>query len=282
MNGLPILYENTEILVVDKPAGLAVQGGAGIFRSLDAVLESQCGFPVYLVHRLDKDTAGLLVVAKSSAAASKWTRLVSGPLVHKEYTALCLGLPCRNGMLLRSGTLTDTLHAHGRAQEAVLHFAVERSSVVPLFSESRGDAHGNGCCAPSVEHKTCGDGVLEKHVSDCCIPLGGIIGGRDVTLHSESGGCISSGDASLVLSLVRVRIETGRMHQIRIQLAKVGAPLVADDQHGNFRQNKIARRLGLKKMCLAATSLSIPLEGTERTFTTPLPPHMQNAVERWL
>jgi 23S rRNA pseudouridine955/2504/2580 synthase len=90
---LAILYENDEILVIDKPTGLAVQGGAGITHSVDTVLAEQSGAKVFPVHRLDKDTAGILVVAKSAIAAAKWTKLIASGCVAKEYVALCLGHP---------------------------------------------------------------------------------------------------------------------------------------------------------------------------------------------
>jgi 23S rRNA pseudouridine955/2504/2580 synthase len=79
--------------MIDKPAGLAVQGGAGITHSVDTVLTAQTGAKVFPVHRLDKDTSGILVVAKNAGAASKWTKLIVGSSVAKEYTALCLGIP---------------------------------------------------------------------------------------------------------------------------------------------------------------------------------------------
>jgi 23S rRNA pseudouridine955/2504/2580 synthase len=90
---LAILYENDEILVIDKPIGLAVQGGAGITHSVDTILAEQTGAKVFPVHRLDKDTAGILVVAKSAVAAAKWTKLIASGCIAKEYVALCLGHP---------------------------------------------------------------------------------------------------------------------------------------------------------------------------------------------
>ena len=68
---IPIEYEDDEILVINKPAGLAVQGGEGIAHPLDEELPKQVGYKVHLVHRLDKETCGLMVVAKNPQAASK-------------------------------------------------------------------------------------------------------------------------------------------------------------------------------------------------------------------
>ena len=76
MNSIPVLYENEEILVINKPAGLAVQGGNGISHSLDKDFSQILGYKIFLVHRLDRDTSGLMIVAKSAFAANKWTKLI--------------------------------------------------------------------------------------------------------------------------------------------------------------------------------------------------------------
>ena len=72
---IPIIYENDEIYIINKPAGLAVQGGQGVTHSLDVEFPKQVGSKVHLVHRLDKDTSGLMIVAKNPAAAGKWTKI---------------------------------------------------------------------------------------------------------------------------------------------------------------------------------------------------------------
>ena len=71
MNSIPILYENDEILVLNKPAGLAVQGGENITHSLDKDFSIQLGYKIYLVHRLDRDTSGLMIVAKNPKVKNK-------------------------------------------------------------------------------------------------------------------------------------------------------------------------------------------------------------------
>ena len=88
---IPIIYENDEIIIINKPAGLAVQGGQGVVHSVDRDFAEQVGYKIYLVHRLDKDTAGLMVVAKNPVAAGKWTKLIGSKIVKKEYVALCVG-----------------------------------------------------------------------------------------------------------------------------------------------------------------------------------------------
>ena len=88
MNSIPVLYENEEILVINKPAGLAVQGGNGISHSLDKDFSQTLGYKIFLVHRLDRDTSGLMIVAKSAFAANKWTKLIGSKAAKKEYYVL--------------------------------------------------------------------------------------------------------------------------------------------------------------------------------------------------
>ena len=69
------------------------------------------------------------------------------------------------------------------------------------------------------------------------------------------------------------------MHQKRIHLAKAGCPIVQDDKHGNFKLNKKARKLGLKRLCLAATTITLPVDGKKTVFNVELPEHVKKAVE---
>jgi 23S rRNA pseudouridine955/2504/2580 synthase len=91
-----ILHEDEKVFVFDKPAGLAVQGGSGIVRSVDSMLEAlrnRKGEKPRLVHRLDRDTSGALVVAKTRLAAMKLAEAFRGRDAKKTYWALVKGLP---------------------------------------------------------------------------------------------------------------------------------------------------------------------------------------------
>ena len=203
MKEIPVLYENEEILVINKPSGVAVQGGPGIAHPLDKELPVQVGYPVYLVHRLDRDTSGLMIVAKSPLAAAKWTKLIGGKLVRKEYTAVCAGT-----LNPKKGTIRSGVIQHGDEKTAVTHYQV--------------------------------------------------VGEQEIEFESEK----------IILSTVKLQLETGRMHQIRIHLAKNGCPIAGDDKHGNFKVNKVLRKAaGIKNLQLSATSLSLPIDGKEKVFT---------------
>lgn len=78
---------------MNKPSGIAVQGGAGIRVCLVDILERQTGSKIYPVHRLDKDTAGLIVVARSSHSAAQVSSYITEKKIGKEYMAVCFGRP---------------------------------------------------------------------------------------------------------------------------------------------------------------------------------------------
>ena len=105
MKNIPLLFENDFCMVVDKPAGLAVQGGEGVGASLDSILSETFTERPLLVHRLDKDTSGLLLVAKNRDAAAVFGGLFSETSkkpeasrkgvkgLVKRYLALVRGIP---------------------------------------------------------------------------------------------------------------------------------------------------------------------------------------------
>jgi 23S rRNA pseudouridine955/2504/2580 synthase len=101
-----ILHEDDALLVLDKPPGLAVQGGTGTSRHVDGMLAAWMmnggatgGERPRLVHRLDRDTSGLLVIAKTARAAAELTRAFRRHEVDKLYWALAIGRPPRRGMI---------------------------------------------------------------------------------------------------------------------------------------------------------------------------------------
>ena len=216
MNTIPILYEDDEIYIINKPQNLAVQGGQGVAHSLDVEFSKQVGNKVYLVHRLDKDTGGLMMVAKTSMAASKWTKLISSKAVKKEYLALCAG-----SLSKKEGIINDTVVQHGESKTAITHYKVEKE-----WSEE---------------------------------------------LHEDKEDVNSPIIDTVKLSLIRLKLETGRMHQIRVHLAKNNCPIAGDDQHGAFRVNKTLKKyLKIKRLQLCSVKLTVPNlveKGKDSVFT---------------
>ncbi|MCX7027914.1 MAG: RluA family pseudouridine synthase [Spirochaetes bacterium] len=110
---IPLLYEDDDILVIDKPAGLPAQPGEGVSSSVVSVIERDLGFSPFLVHRLDKETAGCMVLTRNSASAARFSALLRDRGVTKIYKAICSGKP-QNAR----GTYQDPISLSGRIQEA--------------------------------------------------------------------------------------------------------------------------------------------------------------------
>ena len=201
---LDIVYEDNALLVLNKRAGIAVHEGktVGKRESVLGILETQYrdrGIKPQLVHRLDKDTSGLLLVAKNPESAKELESRFETGAVEKEYLCLLVGrLPNNEGKI--------DFPLPGREGNPVR--ALTRYRVVKKFSE---------------------------------------------------------------VTLVRAAIETGRLHQIRLHFAKLGFPIVMDDQHGDFGFNKRFRKeYGLKRQFLHAEKLKIKVDGKLREWTAPL------------
>jgi 23S rRNA pseudouridine955/2504/2580 synthase len=115
------LYEDADVLVLDKPMGLAVQGGSGTTRHVDGMLEAlrdKAGQRPRLVHRLDKDTAGCLLVAKTRFAASALAKTFRSRAARKTYWALVPGVPKP-----RQGRISTFLAKEEREQDSFMRIA---------------------------------------------------------------------------------------------------------------------------------------------------------------
>ncbi|HML08703.1 MAG TPA: RluA family pseudouridine synthase [Xanthobacteraceae bacterium] len=115
------LYEDADVLVLNKPMGLAVQGGSGTLRHLDGMLEvmrDAHGQRPRLVHRLDKDTAGCLLVAKTRFAAAALAKTFRSRAARKIYWALVAGVPKP-----RQGRISTFLAKEEREEESFMRIA---------------------------------------------------------------------------------------------------------------------------------------------------------------
>lgn len=206
MKDIPVLYEDNGILVVNKPCGIAVQGGEGVTVTIIDILERQTGAKIFPVHRLDKDTAGILVVARSAQAAAEYSKHIEDGALVKEYRAVCFGSPGQKAGVIKLPA--------GRA--------------------------GNEKPAETFWR-----------------------------LESEANG----------YSLLSLELGTGRMHQLRIHLASIGCPIIADDKYGDFQRNrKVRSEFKIRKLQLCAFSLMLPVGKIVRHFTVPLPDHMTECL----
>ncbi|HAP42536.1 MAG: hypothetical protein A2087_13935 [Spirochaetes bacterium GWD1_61_31] len=114
---IPLLFSNDDFLIIDKPAGLAVQPGAGVKLTVLEAMERDYGLKTWLVHRLDKETAGCLLLARSARAAQDLSQLLQGHQVEKTYRLLVFGQPAP-----ASGSLISPVRVQGKQLEALTHY----------------------------------------------------------------------------------------------------------------------------------------------------------------
>ena len=196
---MKILYQDRALVLCEKPAGLLSEEG-GMPELLREALGTQ---EIYCVHRLDRETGGLMVYAKTKQAAAVLSRTIAEGGLQKEYLAVA------EGETPESGTLRDLLYRDA---------AKNKSYVVKRMRR----------------------GVREAEL-------------RYERLAFRGG-----------MSLLRVRLKTGRSHQIRVQFASRGFPLVGDNKYGST-----VRDAGL---ALWSTRLSLPHPGSGETLCRELPP----------
>ena len=123
MKTLKILYEDDYCLVIDKPAGLAVQGGKGVKSSVDVILAEMRSPPPLLVHRLDKDTSGALLTAKTKDSAARFSRLLGADRqAVKQYIAVCAGSPEK-----KEGIIAEDLMIRGALKKSETRYKVIKS-----------------------------------------------------------------------------------------------------------------------------------------------------------
>jgi 23S rRNA pseudouridine955/2504/2580 synthase len=131
-----LLYEDDQVLVFNKPAGLAVQGGSGLRTHVDAMLDAfrdRQGQKPRLVHRLDRDTSGVLVVARTRLAASKLAAAFRSRTTRKIYWALVRGVPKpRQGRI--STWLAKGEGEAGERMRIARHGEDEASHAVSVYS----------------------------------------------------------------------------------------------------------------------------------------------------
>ena len=204
-----VIYEDKQMIALNKPPGLAVQGGSKVTMHLDHLLQAfgKGDQKPKLVHRLDKDTSGVLVVAKTAQSAKRLARLFQTRDVKKTYWAICLGLPVpragevkgfmRKAMEGDRELMVGARHGEEGAQHALTRYAVadnagRRASWVVLRPET-GRTHQLRVHMQAMGHSIYGDG---KYPCDYPDPEGL---SRKLHLHARKIEIPREGQKPLVL-----------------------------------------------------------------------------------
>lgn len=167
-----VIHRDTHAIVLNKPAGLATQGGTGTFRHVDGLLDGlrfeASGRPK-LVHRLDKDTSGVLLLARSARAAAHFSKEFSGRAARKVYWALTVGSPSLDAGMIEAalakqpGSGGEKMHVDpvnglpARTRFRVIDRAGPRAAFVE-FQPLTGRTHQIRVHAVAMGHSIVGDG----------------------------------------------------------------------------------------------------------------------------
>jgi 23S rRNA pseudouridine955/2504/2580 synthase len=243
-----ILYEDRDLLVLDKPFGLAVQGGSGMTHHIDGMLASmpnERGDRPMLVHRLDRDTSGVLLIAKTRRVAADLGEIFRSRQARKIYWALVEGVPKpahgRISLYLAKGDGMGPVRPASRDQET-------RAK----FEKMRVARHGDEDARHSVTYYAIVDKVAPR------------------------------------LAWLSLKPITGRTHQLRAHAEAIGHPVIGDPKYGAMPGNDPRRNDPLRmipdaverKLHLLARRLILPHPGGGTLdVTAPLPEHMRRAFD---
>ena len=294
-----IVFEDARLLALNKPTGVASHGGSGIsFGAIETLRALRPNQTLELVHRLDRDTSGLLIVAKKRSALTELQALmreddrVDGRSITKRYLTLLVGrMP--DGVMSVDAPLHIGLRQGGERHVQVNAIGKPSLSHFRLL-ERRG---GHSYCEVRIEtgrsitkrYLTLLVGRMPDGVMSVDAPLHiGLRQGGERHVQVNAIGKPSLSHFRLLErrgghSYCEVRIETGRTHQIRVHAQHLGHAVAGDDKYGDPEVNKRLRdQVGLRRLFLHAASLEFALDNgkTPYVLNAPLAPELAEALDR--
>lgn len=237
-----IIYEDKHILVVYKPAGIAVQAARSMEMDVVSELKNYLKSSyVGLVHRLDQPVEGILVFAKTSPAAAALSKQNAEGTMEKEYLAGVLAA----GEIQTKATLTDYLLKDGKTNASkVVEASVKNAKKAVLTYEVQKVISLETIKTKSGLQNLTETGILPEPETD-------------------------------KIAFLKIRLETGRHHQIRVQLANANLPLLGDLKYGTEESQKLSSLLGIKDVALCARKLSFKHLKTGKTMEFSVSPQKE-------
>ncbi|HQY24922.1 MAG TPA: RluA family pseudouridine synthase [Thermoflexales bacterium] len=248
---LAVLYEDADVLVINKPAGMVVHPGAGVRGGTvaNAILSyapetADAGDDPQrpgIVHRLDKETSGVLLIARTDAALQALQAQFQARTIEKTYLALCVGDVMPPVGLIDKPIGRDPGHRQRMAITSTGRSAQTEYTVTQRWS------------VPNAA--TLATAVLD-------------VLGRPSTTVAEP----KAKPMPMAYTLLRARPRTGRTHQLRVHLASIGFPIVGDETYGATRRDPLSKKLAPRQL-LHASELRFNLPSTGLAFRAhaPLP-----------
>ena len=239
-----ILYEDNYIIVCRKRAGIATQTARLGEPDLESALKNYWKIPyVAVIHRLDQPVEGILAFARTREAAAGLSRQSAGQVMNKKYYAVAMMDKPGGGFLTEEvrgkNILVDYLQRNGR----------ENTS--------------------RVVSKDAKDAKRAELTYEVLAEKDGFPGQAESGERGKDAGAAQAGrEIRKRIALLRVQLKTGRHHQIRVQMAHAGMPLLGDSKYGSEESKDYSRRMGIKNIALCAYSLDFlhPVTGKKMNF----------------
>ena len=243
MNKEQILYEDKDIIVCHKPAGIATQTAKIGQRDMVSEVSNYLGAPVKLVHRLDQPVEGILVFAKSQKAAGELGRQITSNQMEKYYYAV---------VAVNSEVNVPVLDEADSVQDKVVKTEfIEGENEISLINYLYKDSKTNTSAVVTKDKNGAKRAEL-RYTGRGQIPV------RDF--------CKEYGDINI--TLLRIKLLTGRHHQIRVQMSHAGMSLLGDYKYADERTKNLSELLGQKNVALCAYKLTFnhPITGKKMSF----------------